>query len=168
MFDVVVEDYFNAEFPGRLAISVVFSRGALRLFRSLPRRHRWALDTTGGNSGSPTLNAKGEINGLLFDGWSSLDLAAKLEQLATTPALVERLAVANTAAVAETPGKLAKADDGMQMGDMWYSFGLASAGAIDLRPVVLYNPSMLSVVFIVPETTGGHQPSGSTRCHWRR
>jgi glycosyltransferase involved in cell wall biosynthesis len=32
------------------------------------------------------------VDGLLFDGWSSVDLAAKLEQLATDPALVERLA----------------------------------------------------------------------------
>ncbi len=34
----------------------------------LPVNFLTDLDSTGGNSGSPTLNAKGELVGLLFDG----------------------------------------------------------------------------------------------------
>ena len=36
--------------------------------RDVPVNFLSNVDTTGGNSGSPTLNAKGELVGLLFDG----------------------------------------------------------------------------------------------------
>jgi hypothetical protein len=40
---------------------------------SVPVNFLSSLDSTGGNSGSPTLNAKGELVGLLFDGnWESI------------------------------------------------------------------------------------------------
>ena len=42
--------------------------------RDVPVNFLSTCDTTGGNSGSPTLNAKGELNGLLFDGnYESID-----------------------------------------------------------------------------------------------
>ena len=42
--------------------------------KDVPVNFLSTCDTTGGNSGSPTLNAKGEFNGLLFDGnYESID-----------------------------------------------------------------------------------------------
>ena len=40
----------------------------MRRVGSVPVDFLSDVDTTGGNSGSPTLNARGELVGLLFDG----------------------------------------------------------------------------------------------------
>lgn len=66
------EGEFNVPARERDAIKAVQS-GAATPFRDpvlkdVPVNFLSTVDTTGGNSGSPTLNAKGELVGLLFDG----------------------------------------------------------------------------------------------------
>jgi hypothetical protein len=45
-----------------------FGRWKDPVIRDVPVNFTATLDTTGGNSGSPVLNGKGELVGLLFDG----------------------------------------------------------------------------------------------------
>jgi len=63
------EDPFNA--PDRL-LSVYqqkdFGRYIDKVFQDVPVNFLTDNDSTGGNSGSPVLNGKGELIGLLFDG----------------------------------------------------------------------------------------------------
>ncbi|MFA7487224.1 MAG: S46 family peptidase [Lysobacteraceae bacterium] len=50
-----------------------FGRWAVESLNDVPVNYLADLDVTGGNSGSPTLNAKGEFVGLIFDGiWESV------------------------------------------------------------------------------------------------
>jgi Peptidase S46 len=62
--------------PGELLNAIEageFGQYRLEAIDSVPVDFLSTLDTTGGNSGSPTLNARGELVGLLFDGaWESL------------------------------------------------------------------------------------------------
>ena len=68
------EDPFNAP---QKQIELIRNRDHGRYFEesldSVPVNFLTTLDSTGGNSGSPTMNAKGELVGLLFDGnWESI------------------------------------------------------------------------------------------------
>ena len=60
---------FNSP-AGQLALidKKVYGRYALDLLGSVPVNFLNTLDITGGNSGSPAMNGKGELVGLLFDG----------------------------------------------------------------------------------------------------
>jgi S1-C subfamily serine protease len=50
-----------------------FGRWEVPALKDVPVNYLADLDVTGGNSGSPTLNAKGELVGLIFDGiWESV------------------------------------------------------------------------------------------------
>jgi hypothetical protein len=68
------EDPFDA--PPALLEAVKarrFGRYAVESLGSVPVNFLSNVDTTGGNSGSPTLNGRGELVGLLFDGvWESI------------------------------------------------------------------------------------------------
>jgi hypothetical protein len=63
------EEPFNTPAPA-LALMKQEQFGNYRdsALNSVPVNFLTTVDTTGGNSGSPTLNAKGELVGLLFDG----------------------------------------------------------------------------------------------------
>jgi hypothetical protein len=56
----------TGEDPFKLPPSVLAAKGALEL--ATPFDFVTTCDSTGGNSGSPTVNTKGEIVGILFDG----------------------------------------------------------------------------------------------------
>jgi hypothetical protein len=50
-----------------------FGAWSVESLNDVPVNYLADLDVTGGNSGSPTLNAKGELVGLIFDGiWESV------------------------------------------------------------------------------------------------
>ena len=63
------EDPFNSP-PAQLELIKAedYGRYALDSIKSVPVNFLTDLDSTGGNSGSATLNARGELVGLLFDG----------------------------------------------------------------------------------------------------
>jgi hypothetical protein len=66
---VTGKDPFTA--PPRLravAAAGATGRWADPVVKDVPVNFTSTLDTTGGNSGSPVLNARGELVGLLFDG----------------------------------------------------------------------------------------------------
>ncbi len=62
-YPFTVPAYLKAAFPGRLK-----SRFVDRRIKDVPANFTSTLDTTGGNSGSPVLDDRGRLVGLLFDG----------------------------------------------------------------------------------------------------
>lgn len=68
------EDPFDATQPQLDAIAERrFGQWEVESLGDVPVNYLADLDVTGGNSGSPTLNAKGELVGLIFDGiWESV------------------------------------------------------------------------------------------------